>query len=138
MDSDGHPTGPVLDGRYRAILIGDLVHPKNIQTYEKLTGREPFDSKNPEHLRSAARAQVRELQRLRHFVEASEGGVTILMGNHDASALNHKHVLGTATGLKLAMPGVGPACEKCTPLIRTSGNHLRSQSASSSGRRTPP
>ena len=53
MDSDGHPTGPVLDGQYRAILIGDLVHPKNIQTYEKLTGREPFDWKNPEHLRSA-------------------------------------------------------------------------------------
>jgi hypothetical protein len=102
MDSDGHPTGPVLDGQYRAILIGDLVHPKNIQTYEKLTGREPFDWKNPEHLRSAARAQVRELQRLRHFVEACEGGVTILMGNHDASALNHKHVLGTATGLKHA------------------------------------
>jgi hypothetical protein len=99
MDPDGQPSGPVLDGRYRAILIGDLVHPKNIGAYENLSGRSPFEVGNPDHLRSAARAQIRELRRLKNFVEATQGGVTIIMGNHDAAALDHKPVLGTATGL---------------------------------------
>ena len=99
VDAAGNPTPPLLDGRYQVVLIGDLVHPKNVEAYENLTGRAPFDWRDPEHLRSAARSQVRELYRVKEYVENALGAVTVLLGNHDAAALEHTHVLGTAKGL---------------------------------------
>jgi hypothetical protein len=99
MDAHGNPTQPVLDGRYRVILMGDLVHPKTIMRYEEITGREGYDFRNPEHLKSASRAQTRELYKIKEFVEKAEGNVEIILGNHDDAALDHKFLLGNAMGV---------------------------------------
>ncbi len=96
---DGKPSQVVLDGRYRVILIGDLVHPKTQEAYEELTGRENYDWHDVEHLRSASKAQARELYKIKNFVDEAEGGVSIILGNHDAAALDHNFLLGTAVGL---------------------------------------
>ena len=98
-DAAGRPTPPVLDGRYRVVLIGDLVHAKSLRAYEDLTGRSPFDPHDPDHLRAAARAQVRELYRVKNYCELAGGFVTVLLGNHDAAALDHRHALTTSGGL---------------------------------------
>ena len=99
MDAHGEPTQPVLDGRYRVILMGDLVHPKRIEGYEEMTGREEYNWRDPDHLKSASRAQVRDLYKLKDFVDKSEGNVQIILGNHDDAALEHKFLLGTALGV---------------------------------------
>lgn len=99
VDETGHPTPPVLDGRYQVVIMGDLVHPKTINQYEMLTGREPFDFKDPKHLLSAARAQIRELYRIKKYQEAALGNIHIIFGNHDDAALNHEHLLGNAHGI---------------------------------------
>jgi hypothetical protein len=98
-DQSNQPSSAVLTGRYQVILMGDLVHPKDEHVYEDLTGRIPFDFDNPDHLRAAARAQVRDLYKFKKFQEAAGGNVTVLLGNHDQNALDHKHQLGTATGI---------------------------------------
>jgi hypothetical protein len=99
MDAQGNPTAPVLEGRYRVILMGDLVHPKTLARYETVSGREGYDWHNPEHLKSASRAQVRDLNRLKDFVTRANGNIEILLGNHDDAALEHKHLLGNAMGV---------------------------------------
>jgi hypothetical protein len=99
MDAHGNPTPPVLDGRYRVILMGDLVHPKTTLRYEELTGREGYDFRNPDHLKSASRAQTRELYKIKEFVEKAEGNIEIILGNHDDAALEHKFLLGNAMGV---------------------------------------
>jgi hypothetical protein len=99
MDSAGNPTAPVLDGRYKVILMGDLVHPKTTVRYEEITGREGYDFRNPDHLKSASRAQTRELYKIKEFVEKASGNVEILLGNHDDAALEHKFLLGNAMGV---------------------------------------
>ncbi|MFN8510334.1 MAG: metallophosphoesterase [Deinococcaceae bacterium] len=98
-DEGGQPTPPLLDGRYQVILMGDLVHPKTKEQYELLTGREPFEFDNPKHLVSAARAQIRELYRIKRFQESAPQSVHIILGNHDDAALNHNHRLGNAHGI---------------------------------------
>ena len=99
MDAHGQPTQPVLDGRYRVILMGDLVHPKRIEGYELLTGRADYNWRDPDHLKSASRAQVRELYKLKDYVDQSNGNVQVILGNHDDAALEHKFLLGTALGV---------------------------------------
>jgi hypothetical protein len=99
MDASFEPTDPVLSGRYRVILMGDLIHPKRIEGYEALTGRAEYNWRDPEHLNSASRAQVRELYRLKDYADKASGNVQIILGNHDDAALEHKFLLGTALGV---------------------------------------
>lgn len=94
------PTTPVTEGRYQVVCIGDLVHYKDERAYANAVGEEPYDPANPDHLRRAAKAQIRELYRFKRFVDASCGNVTIILGNHDESALDHRYELSTRGGLK--------------------------------------
>lgn len=96
VGDDLMPTDPLRRGSYRVVLIGDLVHPKLLADYRKLTGLEDYDPSNPEHLRIAARAQIRELNRIKRFQEAAPEHVTILMGNHDHAVVTNAFVLGNA------------------------------------------
>lgn len=88
------PTRPVREGDYRVILMGDLMHPKTLAEYRKLTGLEDYDPSNPQHLRLAAKAQIRELYRIKRYQEAAPDQVSILMGNHDHAVLTGSYVLG--------------------------------------------
>ncbi|GAB5601958.1 metallophosphoesterase [Thermus sp. FJN-A] len=88
------PSEELRSGRARVVLLGDLVHPKTLWDYERLTGLTPFDPHDPAHLRLAASWQIRELFRLKAFQEAAAGHVTILLGNHDEAALKGEPLLG--------------------------------------------
>jgi hypothetical protein len=129
MDASGEPTQPVLDGRYRVILMGDLVHPKHIEKYEELTGRAEYNWRDPEHLKSASRAQVRELYKIKDFVDKAGGNVQVILGNHDDAALEHKFLLGTALGVIHAEfdPGKGgtPMPEDLQDWFRTFPRYVR-------------
>jgi hypothetical protein len=94
------PTQAVIEGRYQVVCVGDLVHYKDIRDYANAVGEEPFDPENADHLRRAAKAQIRELYRFKRYVDQAEGNVTIILGNHDESALDHKYELSTRGGLK--------------------------------------
>ena len=96
---DGLPTPPVRAGAYQVILIGDLVHPKSAAGYAHLTGLDPFDPLEPEHVRLAARAQLGPLEQLWAYQQAAPHAVHILLGNHDAAALDPRFLLGTGGGL---------------------------------------
>jgi Calcineurin-like phosphoesterase len=98
-DHDLEPTAPVVDGFYQVILMGDLVHYKDARDYAQAVGEEPYDPKNPKHLKRAAKAQIRELYRFKDFVDKSYGGVSVILGNHDESAVDHKYELSTRSGL---------------------------------------
>ncbi len=100
MTADFRPTPPVLAGLYQVILIGDLVHPKSQEAYNRLTGLRPFDSHDQEHLLSAAREQITALDRLRQYQEAAPHAVHIILGNHDANVLDPAHLLGTSGGVR--------------------------------------
>jgi hypothetical protein len=91
---DLRPTEEVLSGGLRVVLLGDLVHPKTLEDYQLLTGFTLFDPENPHHLQAAARAQIRELFRLKRFQEEAQGQVTILLGNHDEAAVRGAPLLG--------------------------------------------
>lgn len=94
------PTEAVISGRFQVIFIGDLVHYKDERAYAQAVGEEPYDSRNPDHLRRAAKSQIRELYRFKDYVDKAGGNVTIIMGNHDESALTHEFELSTRGGLK--------------------------------------
>lgn len=94
------PTEAVIEGRFQVLFIGDLVHYKDTFAYAGAVGEEPYDSTNPDHLRRAAKAQVRELYRFKDYVDKANGNVTIIMGNHDEAALTHDFELSTRGGLK--------------------------------------
>ncbi len=96
------PTPALLAGHLRVVLIGDLVHPKTRDAYTRLTGLDPYDPRNPEHLDRAAREQIRALSRIKHFSEQAGGFVVVLRGNHDQAALDHKFLLGNASGIEHA------------------------------------
>lgn len=98
-DTALEPTDAVKNGRIQVVFIGDLVHYKDERAYEQAVGEEPYDATNRDHLRRAAKSQIRELYRLKDFVDKSEGNVTLILGNHDESALNHKYELSTRGGL---------------------------------------
>ncbi|MFC4453413.1 metallophosphoesterase [Deinococcus sonorensis] len=99
MDAAGLPTPPVLNGTFQVVLIGDLVHPKSEREYARLIGRPSFDAQDPEQLFLAARAQVRQLERLRRYQQAAPASVHIILGNHDDVVINAGYLLGTAGGL---------------------------------------
>ena len=99
-DAHYNPTPPVQEGRYQVVCIGDLVHYKDERAYAQAVGEEPYDPDSPDHLRRAARAQIRELYRFKDYVDQANGNVTIILGNHDDSALNHHFELSTRGGLK--------------------------------------
>jgi len=94
------PTEAVVSGRYRVVLAGDLVHYKDERAYGVAVGAEHFDPADPDHLRRAARAQIRELYRFKAFVEKTHGHLQVILGNHDEAALLHNFDLGTRGGLK--------------------------------------
>jgi hypothetical protein len=94
------PTEAVRSGRYRVVLVGDLVHYKDERAYSIAVGVDPYDPTDPDHLRRAARAQVRELYRFKDFAEKTGGNLQIILGNHDEAALLHNYDLGTRGGLK--------------------------------------
>ncbi|MBB6099976.1 hypothetical protein HNR42_003437 [Deinobacterium chartae] len=100
VDADYAPTQPVRDGRYQVILLGDLAHPKSAHEYSLISGFDPFDFSDPAHLAAAARAQVRELRRLKRFADAAAGNVQIVLGNHDDAVLYRHHQLGTGYGVQ--------------------------------------
>ncbi len=99
-DAEGLPTPPVREGRYRVVLLGDLVHPKTLEGYRRLTGLADYDDKNPDHLKRAALAQVGELLKLKRYLEAAGGHAVVLLGNHDHAALTHDLLLGNAYGIE--------------------------------------
>ncbi len=99
-DNKLKPTSAVKEGRFRVIFMGDLVHYKDKQAYAQAVGEEPYDPKNPVHLKRAAKAQIRELYRFKDFVDASNGNVEIILGNHDESAIDHRYQLSTRGGIK--------------------------------------
>jgi hypothetical protein len=94
------PTEAVLSGRYRVVLVGDLVHYKDQRAYAIAVGADDYDPTDPDHLRRAARAQIRELYRFKDFAERTGGNLQIILGNHDEAALLHNYDLGTRGGLK--------------------------------------
>lgn len=94
------PTEAVREGRFQVIFIGDLVHYKDLRAYEQAVGEEPYDPGNPDHLRRAAKAQIRELYRFKDYVDKAEGNVSIILGNHDEIALTHQYELTTRSGLR--------------------------------------
>ena len=98
-DRTGRPTPPVLDGRYLIVLMGDLVHPKNLLAYEALTGFSPFDILNQEHLAAASTVQAAQVLRVKEYQARGNGHVYVLQGNHDKAAADQSFVLGTAGGL---------------------------------------
>jgi hypothetical protein len=99
-DANYLPTPPLIEGRFQVVCIGDLVHYKDERAYANAVGEEPYDATNPDHLRRAAKAQIRELYRFRDFVNAAAGNVTIILGNHDDAAMRHEYDLATRGGLK--------------------------------------
>lgn len=94
------PTSAVVEGRVQVVCVGDLVHYKDERAYANAVGEEPFDPDNPDHLRRAAKAQIRELGRFRRFCEQACGNVQVILGNHDDAALRHQYELTTRGGLR--------------------------------------
>jgi hypothetical protein len=99
-DHQFEPTAPVIEGRYQVICVGDLVHYKDERAYAQAVGEEPYDPANQSHLRRAAKAQIRDLYRFKDYVDRADGNVTVILGNHDDSALTHEYELSTRGGLK--------------------------------------
>ena len=99
-DSSLEPTPALSEGRCHVVCVGDLVHYKDERAYEQATGCEPYDPAAEDQLQRAARAQIRELYRFRTFYRKAAGNITVILGNHDESALTHEYELGTRTGLK--------------------------------------
>ncbi len=93
VDAGFRPTEALRAGQVALVLLGDLVHPKGPKGYEALTGLSPFDPHDPFHLRLAAKAQIRELHRLRAFQKEAGGQVHILLGNHDQAVLDGEPIL---------------------------------------------
>lgn len=93
------PTEPVRSGRYHVVCVGDLVHFKDARAYALAVGEDPYDPSDRDHLRRAARAQIRELYRFKAYVEAAGGNVSVILGNHDEAAVDHTYELGTRGGL---------------------------------------
>lgn len=98
--SEFEPTPAVIDGRVQVVCVGDLVHYKDARAYANAVGAEPFDPDDPDHLRRAARAQIRELGRFHRYWQQGGGNVQVILGNHDAAALDPSIELTTAGGLR--------------------------------------
>jgi hypothetical protein len=99
-DEDGNPSVRLLSGSSLVLLMGDLVHPKTPEDYARISGYRPFDDQNKEHLKAAADNQAYALRKLREFSFRSGGHLKILLGNHDESALSHRHRLKSGAHLQ--------------------------------------
>lgn len=99
-DAMFHPTQPVIDGRFQIVVLGDLVHYKDFETYARVAGEEYYDPNDAEQLRRVARAQVRELYRFKDYCDRACGNVAVILGNHDEAAIAHQYSLTTRGGLK--------------------------------------
>jgi len=99
-NDQGEPTDPVIEGRLQVVFVGDLVHYKNADIYADVVGVDTYDPSDTTQLKRAAKAQIRELYRFKHYMDAAAGNVTVILGNHDESALNHEYILRTREGLK--------------------------------------
>ena len=99
MTDEGTPSAVLEAGRIQVVLLGDLVHYKTREAYAKAIGEATFDPSNPEHLQRAADVQLRDVRRLHAFVEAAQGHVHVLLGNHDAAELEGTPRLSTRGGL---------------------------------------
>ena len=93
------PTPAVIEGRYQVVCVGDLVHYKDERAYANAVGAEPYDSTDTDHLRRAAKAQIRELYRFKRYGDQAGGNVQVILGNHDESAADHRYQLSTRGGL---------------------------------------
>lgn len=100
VDAHYDPTPAVTEGRVQIVCVGDLVHYKDERAYANAVGEEPYDPANPDHLRRAAKAQIRELYRFKDYADKSCGNVSVILGNHDDAALHHHYELATRGGLK--------------------------------------
>lgn len=99
-DAMCEPTPPVCEGRFQVVVLGDLVHYKDFETYARVVGEEYYDPTDPDQLRRAAKAQIRELYRFKHYFDKAASNVTVVLGNHDEAALDHRYNLSTRGGLK--------------------------------------
>ncbi len=98
-DSMCEPTAPVVEGRFQVVIAGDLVHYKDFETYAQVVGEEYYDPGDPDQLRRAAKAQIRELYRFQSYCAKTQGNCTVILGNHDEAALTHAYHLSTRGGL---------------------------------------
>ncbi len=94
------PSPALMEGRYQVVCVGDLVHYKDERAYANAVGEEPYDSSDPDHLRRAAKAQIRELYRFKRFVDQACGNVNVILGNHDEAACDNRYQLSTRGGLQ--------------------------------------
>ncbi len=94
------PTEAVISGRYQVVCVGDLVHYKDERAYAVAVGAEDYDPTDPDHLRRAAKAQIRELYRFKDFADKCGGHLKIILGNHDEASMLHNYEIGTRGGLK--------------------------------------
>ncbi len=92
------PSDALLAGRIRVVLLGDLVHYKRVEAYADAIGEARYDVRTSAHLVRAARAQIRELERVRAFAEVAGAGFTVVLGNHDDAVL-HREVLASGSAL---------------------------------------
>jgi hypothetical protein len=100
IDKNLQPTLPVCAGLYQIVIMGDLVHPKTVEHYERLTGLATFDHNNSDHLYIAASEQIKQLERLYAFQLAAPYAIHILLGNHDDAVLNETYLLSNSNGLE--------------------------------------
>jgi hypothetical protein len=93
------PSDALASGRYQVVCVGDLVHYKDLRAYALAVGADEYDATSPDHLRRAAKAQIRELYRFKDFVDKTNGNLRVILGNHDDAAITHAYDLGTRGGL---------------------------------------
>lgn len=86
-DAACRPSAELLTGRAHLVLLGDLVHAKTRVHYATMIGESSFDEYDPPQVRRAELAQEAFLRDVKGFCDRAPGGVTILLGNHDYSAL---------------------------------------------------
>ncbi|MDQ3459664.1 MAG: metallophosphoesterase, partial [Deinococcota bacterium] len=99
-DDGLQPTPQLIAGRFQVVLSGDLVHYKDALAYALAAGVGRYDCQNPDHLRRAAEAQILELYRFRRYAESARGNVSVILGNHDETALEHGYSLSSRGGLR--------------------------------------
>lgn len=88
-DDAQQPTPAFLEGESRLVLLGDLLHAKSREQYAALIGEARYDEYEPKHVRKAERAQEAFLQAIKRYFDALPAGkMTIIMGNHDFSAVH--------------------------------------------------
>lgn len=86
-DDACRPSAELVNGHTHLVLLGDLVHAKTRAHYAALIGEEVYDEFHPPHVRRAESAQEAFLREVKRFSDLAPGGVTVILGNHDYSAL---------------------------------------------------